>query len=978
MSAKFCHWFAATIPLVACTVTPAEAGLHPASVSSTNLPWPGGIIPYVMDPSLSVIQQQTYLDGLREWELAANVHFISRTSETQYVFFKYSSTGPNLVSGSNPQTVEINLLTRGQICHEMGHSLGLDHEHQRANRDTYITVLYGNVTPGNNGAFDILPGGVPFGAYDFESVMHYGRNVYSTAPGLDTIQIKPGYEKYQRRLSNAALSPTDRAHLASLYGPPAVPLSAVVTTTADGGIGSLRAAIYYAQDHPGATITFNIPTSDPGHAGGAFTIKPTGHLPPLASNGLTIDATTQPGYAGSPVVFINGSTLISEVGQIPALLFLEANCTVKGLGIQQYPWCGMAMLYPDAFGNHVSGCSIGVATSGNATAPNAFQGMMIADGAHGNVIGGTETNERNVISGNSQYGIWISGSTTTANIVLGNRIGTNAGGNSAVANNSGGIILIDGAHHNVIGGTTATARNIISGNADAGIWITGQGTDSNTVAGNYIGTNAAGTVALANTFNGINILNGAANNIISGNVLSGNLSEGLRIADSGTSGNKVYGNLAGTSAAGITAIPNGFAGVSVLFGATGNQIGGAQSGQGNILSGNGSVGLSIGSIGTSGNTAYGNRIGTDAAGMASIPNGFAGVYLTGGCTGNHLGDGPGTGNLISGNAAVGVLVVDPGTTGNFIRNNRIGPSDSGAAAFSNQYEGIRFANGAQANEVGGTAPGYSNIISGNASLGIVLYDSATFGQRFRRNSIFANGWKGIHLSVDGSNNMSTNHGQQSPVLATGVLALGTTIAGSITSTPNTSFVIEFFSSPDSRDFVGSTTSTTNGSGFVSFNVTIPAIVRGGRSITATATSLATGDTSEISAAVTVTSTDTDSDGLPDAFETATPGLNPTNGADATLDNDGDGFSNLQEFIAGTNPNNSASRLIATGAVNGGDFVVSFETVIGRFYQLEAASSLSGNWVPLAIHVAGTGGSVQVAVPLSPGVQSRFFRVGPAQ
>ena len=99
-------------------------------------------------------------------------------------------------------------------------------------------------------------------------------------------------------MGNFCLSPGDRAALAYLYGPPAVPLTNVVTTTADVGPGSLRAAIYYATDHPGTTIRFNIPTSDPGYSNGVFNIHLTGMLPPLVTDGTVIDGSTQPGFAG--------------------------------------------------------------------------------------------------------------------------------------------------------------------------------------------------------------------------------------------------------------------------------------------------------------------------------------------------------------------------------------------------------------------------------------------------------------------------------------------------------------------------------------------------------------------------------------------------------------------------------------------------------------------------------------------------------
>ncbi|NQX01998.1 right-handed parallel beta-helix repeat-containing protein [bacterium] len=954
----------------------ASAGLHPATVSAGNVPWPGGDVPFEMDGSLSVDQKQTYLDGLREWELAAKVHFIPHTTEPRWVLFKYVANGPNRVTEDIDglhQVVEIGLLTRGQICHEMGHSFGLEHEHQRADRDSFITVLYGNVVSGHNDVFDILPGSVQFGSYDFESVMHYGRDVFTTAPGFDTIQVKPGFEKFQSRLSNAALSPTDRAHLASLYGAPLVPLSSVVTTTTDGGAGSLRAAIYFAQDHPGTAVTFNIPPSDPGFAGGAFTIRPTGSLPPLATPGLVIDATTQPGYAGKPVVFLNGSKLPQD-GTLPGLLFYEANGTVKGLGIQQFPWSGVVMRYPDATGNRIVGCSVGVDFSGNAAVPNSFQGIMIADGAHGNFIGGTGPDERNVISGSAQYGIWISGSTTASNSVLGNYIGTNSAGTAPLANQAGGVILINGAHHNVIGGDTAASRNIISGNVDAGIWIIGSG--SNSVRGNYIGTNAAGSAELANTGVGIGvqILAGASNNWVSGNVLSGNAAEGLRIAGNTTTGNQVYGNLAGTSPDGNSQISNGFAGVTVVFGAKGNQVGGTLAGQRNVLSGNGTVGLVIGSTGTQGNFAFGNYIGTDAGGTAALPNGFAGVYLTGGASGNYLGNGPGTGNLVSGNATVGVLIADMGTRGNFICNNRIGPDSSGGSTLSSQFEGIRLDYGCQANLIGGATQGAANIISGNGGLGIVSYnanpevDGPTVGNTIQRNSIFDNDWQGIAL------NAGSNHSQPEPVISSAVLGIGTTIAGTLAGTPNTPYTVEFFASPGSRSFVGEFPVTTNGGGSASINVTLPAVVPAGREITATATSQSTGDTSQFSIPVAVTAADGDSDGLPNSYETATPGLNPSNPADAALDRDGDGFTNLQEFVAGTNPNDPTSRLIATGALSGGNFKLTFPTVAGKFYRVERTEVLAGLWETVAVNVAGTGGPVLIPLPVSPSISRQFFRV----
>ncbi len=924
------------------SVATATAGLYAPGVSPATVPWPGGVVPYVFDPGIPAAKQAIYLDGLREWELAANVHFVPRAAQAQYVLFKFDPAGPNRASGSNPVTVEINHLNRSQICHEMGHAFGLEHEHQRADRDGFVAVLSVNITAGNAGLFAIVPGATAYGAYDFESVMHYGRDTLSIQPGvLDTLQAKPGYEKYQRRMGNYVLSPGDRAAMANLYGPPAVAPSAVVTTTADGGPGSLRAAMYYVADHPGTPVTFNIPG---GGAGGSVTIRPHAWLPPLAQDGIHIDGGTQPGSNPLPRVKIEGTEVVAEEGQIPAIFFLEGQCEVKSLAIANYPWCGMAMQYADATGNTVRSCS---------STGNAFQGILISDGASGNLV------RDSVLSGNQQYGLWISGAGSTANTVLRCLIGTNAAGTAAQGNLTGGLILTGAAHDNTV------EDNLISGNTSGGLWLTGDGVDRNQVRGNLIGTNATSTAAIPNTFAGAYVLDGAADNLIEGNVFSGNAQEGLRLAGAGTSGNLVRGNLAGTTADGSGALANGFSGINLYQGATGNLI------ENNVMSGNGTVGLAIADAGTSGNRAYGNFIGTNAEGTGALPNGFAGVYLTGGSSGNFLGDGAGTGNLISGNANVGILVAGAGPGGDAIRNNRIGPDANGAASFTNQSDGVRIDPGTNGTTVGGSGAGAANEIRGNTGRGIVLFEAGAAGNSFRRNLIAGNGGDGIAL-YNGA-----NHGITPPVLGTAALGLTTQVTGSFSGTAATDYRIEYFSSATAgtqgQIFLGEKLVTTNGSGAGNADVTLTARIPAGRFITATVTAVAAGDTSAFSNAVAVTSSDSDGDGMPNAYEDSVPGLNKTNPADATTDLDGDGMSNRDEFLAGTDPRNPASRLWATGQSTPQGFSLSFPTTPGTIYRVDETDALPGTWLPAALHLLGDGNVMTLVLPAGAG-PVHFFRV----
>ena len=147
--------------------------------------------------------------------------------------------------------------------------------------------------------------------------------------------------------------------------------------------------------------------------------------------------------------------------------------------------------------NVVIGNYIGLDRNGTADLGNANQGVAIFNSASGNTIGGTAPGAGNVVSGNNGEGIVIRGVGTTLNAVLGNYVGTNAAGTAAIGNgtvggNGDGIQIDQGATNNVIGGASAAARNVISGNLDDAVEIKDAGTTGNRVLGNWIGLNAAG------------------------------------------------------------------------------------------------------------------------------------------------------------------------------------------------------------------------------------------------------------------------------------------------------------------------------------------------------------------------------------------------------------------------------------------------------------------------------------------------------
>ena len=112
--------------------------------------------------------------------------------------------------------------------------------------------------------------------------------------------------------------------------------------------------------------------------------------------------------------------------------------------------------------------------------------MVINQGADNNVIGGTAAGARNVISGNDGNGVTIQGTGTSGNRVVGNFIGTDVTGAVDLGNLSDGVSLSGGASGNFVGGTAPGSRNVISGNGADGVEIIGDGTTGNTVQGNFI------------------------------------------------------------------------------------------------------------------------------------------------------------------------------------------------------------------------------------------------------------------------------------------------------------------------------------------------------------------------------------------------------------------------------------------------------------------------------------------------------------
>ncbi|HEU0208912.1 MAG TPA: M12 family metallopeptidase, partial [Candidatus Udaeobacter sp.] len=743
--------------------TPSGEGPSPTvdTPPGTAFKWPSGTVPYRFDPTqvsngtITAAKMQQFRDGVAEWAAFANLHFNEFTGTTPPNFVTVQemtnggeggfSSSVGMAGGEQFIQIGMNSWNRGTICHELGHAIGLYHEQQRDDRDTYVVILTQNIIPGLEPNFTKLPGGsVSIGAYDFYSVMHYSRNALSIDPeNLDTIEPQPAYSQFLDIMGQVyyrTLSKLDRAGMALVYGNASPLPSAVVTNTNDSGSGSLRSALYYAFDKSTdippvpTTVVFNIPTSDPGFANNVFTIKPT-YLLVAPGAGTTIDGSTQTAFTGNtnpngPEVVLDGSQITVQNLFAPGLYLIEANCTVKNLVINNFNEQGILIDGTGATGNLVSGCYLGTDPTATTAVPNTFPGVEIADGANGNTIGGTTAAARNIISGNNFIGLSIHDAGTNNNLVRANFIGTNRTGTAALPNIYEGIEIFGGAQNNTIGGTTAGARNVISGNTFQGISVLEAGTNGNLIQGNYIGLNATGTAALPNNAAGVTIFSGAQNNTIGSgtaaggrNVISGNANQGIVMSDSGTNSNKVQGNIIGLNAAGTAAVPNQFEGIAIFGSASSNTIGGTTAASPNIISGNIGSGISISGTGTKMNKVQHNLIGTNPAGTAALPNNV-GIGIFGGATSNTIGGSTAsTGNVISGNNFQGVTISNTGTKSNTVADNFIGTNNAGTAALPNTGAGISIFGGAQSNIIGGATAASRNVISGNMFQGITISDS---------------------------------------------------------------------------------------------------------------------------------------------------------------------------------------------------------------------------------------------------------------
>ena len=615
---------------------------------------------------------------------------------------------------------------------------------------------------------------------------------------------------------------------------------------AGNGEVTLRAAIMEANAWPGRDlIHFNIPGT------GVHTIQPgTTELPEITEP-VIIDGYTQPG--SEPATATTNAVLKIEIDGSNVttggrgLLFSSGGCTVRGLAINRFAVDGI-YIGENCDGNIIEGNFLGTDASGTTDLGNRRGILMFSSD---NTIGGTSPAARNLISGNDHRGISMTG---TGNKIIGNYIGTNVTGTISLGNDEYGVLLVS-ASNNIIG-----PGNVISGNKDDGVTISGDDALENHIIGNFIGVNATGTDALGNGNRGVWL--NAPDNIVGGssaadrNVISGN-TVGVSI-NPGCNGNEVMGNYIGTDITGNVTDPDGIPGNGdelgntfgvFIDGGSYNTIGGSETGTRNVISGNVDEGINITGSGATDNLVLGNYIGIAANGTSALGNGDDGISIEHSSNNIIGGTESRMGNVISGNVSHGIAIAYSDATGNQILGNYIGTNASGNAAVPNGG-GLWIGNGASDNIIGSMATGAGNVISGNTGKGITIESVNSTGNSILSNSIYSNGALGIDLN--GANNL-----QNFPVLTSVEFGTGTvTIIGSLNSSADTDFTIQFFANKvadpsgygEGQTYIGTNTVNTGLTGNATFTVTFPIHINAGQVISATTTDI-DGNTSEFSASI---------------------------------------------------------------------------------------------------------------------------------
>ena len=222
--------------------------------------WPGGVVPYVIDGELAPDVAESVRAAIAEWNAKTVISLVPRAAEPDFVRF-VPSGGCRAELGRRGGEQKVWSGRDGDGCgpaamaHEIGHAVGLHHEHQRTDRDERLMVGRRDLH-GEGAEWVAVPTWRPRGPYDYRSRMHYALTGMETIPpGID--MPRPGCRRGRRRRGEA-VRPAPAATVVATNPPGLEVLVDGVPTTAPAAfrlVSGLRAHARGARRAPGATAT---------------------------------------------------------------------------------------------------------------------------------------------------------------------------------------------------------------------------------------------------------------------------------------------------------------------------------------------------------------------------------------------------------------------------------------------------------------------------------------------------------------------------------------------------------------------------------------------------------------------------------------------------------------------------------------------------------------------------------------------------